>query len=76
MESHMETKRKLRRIDRKSTFNSILEDSMLNEKEKKLMYMYYAQGKSLDYIADDLGYSRSGILKLHNRALKKVSNLL
>lgn len=76
MTEHMSRKRKVQSIDRKSTFDSIIEDSMLDDKEKVLMQMYYIQGKSLDYIADTLGYSVSGIIKMHKRALKKIENLI
>ena len=76
MTEHMSIKRKVRSIDRKSTFDSIIEDSRLDDKEKVLMQMYYIQGKSLDYIADTLGYSVSGIIKMHKRALKKIENLI
>lgn len=76
MTEHMSIKRKVQSIDRKSTFDSIIEDSMLDDKEKVLMQMYYIQGKSLDYIADTLGYSVSGIIKMHKRALKKIENLI
>lgn len=76
MTEHMNTKNKVKRIDRKSTFNSILEDSMLNDLEKQLMTMYYIDGKNFDFIADTLGYSKAGILKMHKRALRKIENLL
>lgn len=76
MTEHMKVKNKIRKINRKSTFYSILEDSMLNEKEKKMMEMYYIEQKNLDYIADELGYSKAGISKMHERILKKISSLL
>lgn len=76
MSEHMLTKKRVQSIHKKSTFNSILEDSMLDEKEKSLMRMHYVEGKSFDYIADDLGYSKPGILKMHKRALKKIESLI
>lgn len=76
MTEHMETKRKLKRINKKSTFNSILEDSMLDEKDKQMMRMHYIEGKSFDFIADTLGYSKAGILKMHKRVLSKIEGLV
>lgn len=75
MTQHMQIKRRVQKIDKRSTFNSILEDSMLDEKEKRLMQMHYIEGKSFDFIADTLGYSKAGIQKMHRRALNKVENL-
>lgn len=76
MTKHMLTKNKVKRIDKKSTFNSILEDSMLDDKEKQMMRMHYIEGKSFDFIADILGYSKPGIIKMHKRVLSKIENLL
>lgn len=76
MTEHMETKKKVKRINKKSTFNSILEDSMLDEKEKQMMRMHYIEGNSFDFIADTLGYSKAGILKMHKRVLHKIEELV
>lgn len=76
MGSHIEIKQKVKNIKRRSEFNNLLEDSMLNDKEKLMLTMYYVQGKSLNYIADELGYSEIGIKKMHKRSLKKIEALL
>lgn len=76
MTGHMVIKKKVKKINKKSTFNSILEDSMLSDKEKQMMRMYYLEQKSFDFIADELGYSKAGILKMHNRALSKLEELI
>ena len=57
MTKHIQIKHKIKSINRKSDFNSLLEESMLNETEKKMMRMYYEENKQIDYIADCLGYS-------------------
>lgn len=75
-ESHREAKNKVKSINKRSTFNSILEDSMLSESEKEMMKLYYIDQKSFDFIADELGYSKAGILKMHKRALKKIESLI
>lgn len=76
MSNHLEIKHKLIQVNRRSTFNEMLEDSMLNEKEKQMLRMHYIENKSLDYIADELGYSKAGIIKMHKRSLQKLGSLL
>ena len=76
MSKHIELKHKVRSINKKVDFYNLLEESMLNENEKKMMEMYYVQNKSLEYIADELGYSSQGIAKMHKRILNKLESLL
>ena len=76
MTKHMEIKEKVKSIDKKSTFNEILDESMLSEKEKALMRMYYIDKQDFGYIADTLGYSKIGALKMHKRILTKIESLL
>lgn len=76
MDKHMNIKHKVKGIQRRSLFNEILEDSMLSEKEKKMLTMYYLENKPLNYIADELGYSEAGIKKMHKRSLQKIEALL
>ena len=75
-ESHKEIKNRVKSINKKSTFNSVLEDSMLSEVEKDMLRMHYIEQKSFDFIADELGYSKAGILKMHKRALKRIEKLV
>lgn len=76
MSKHIELKHKVKSINTKVEFYNLIEESMLNENEKKMMKMFYVDNKSLDYIADELGYSPQGIAKMHNRCLKKLESLL
>ena len=76
MTKHMEIKHKVNEINEKATFNTILENSMLSEKEKTLMRMYYIEKYDFDFIADTLGYSKIGIIKMHKRILTKIESLL
>ena len=69
-------RRKLKEIPRVSTFENLLENAMLDDIDKQILKMYYLQGKDLSYIADELGYSESGIKKRHAKALNKISKLL
>ena len=69
-------RRKLKEIPRVSTFENLLENAMLDDIDKQILKMHYLQGKDLSYIADELGYSESGIKKRHAKALNKISKLL
>ena len=73
---NIETKHKIKSINKKSDFYNLLNESMLNEKEKQMMELFYVENKDLDYIADLLGYSSQGISKMHSRILKKLESLL
>ena len=76
MTHHLQTKHKLQQIPSKMEFNSLLEECMLSDKEKLLMKMYYVERKDFDYIADELGYSKAGIIKMHQRILKRIEALI
>lgn len=76
MSKHIEIKHKVKNINRKADFNNLLEESMLSDTEKKMMYKFYVENKSIDIIADELGYSPQGILKMHKRILKRIESLL
>ena len=73
---NIETKHKIKSINKKADFYNLLEESMLNEKEKQMMELFYIEDKDLDFIADELGYSSQGISKMHSRILKKLESLL
>lgn len=76
MTKHIEIKHKIKNINRKTDFNSLLEESMLSNIEKQMMYKHYVENKPMDVIADELGYSPQGILKMHKRILKHLESLL
>lgn len=76
MTKHIELKHKIKSINRKTDFDSLLEESMLSDTEKQMMNMYYKENKQIEYIADVLGYSPQGITKMHKRILKKLESLL
>jgi DNA-directed RNA polymerase specialized sigma subunit len=75
MTNHVKTKHKIQQVG-KTTFSELIEEAMLNEDEQRMMKMYYIDRKSISYIADTLGYSEQGILKMHKRILKKIESLL
>lgn len=76
MSKHIEIKHKVKNINRKTDFNNLLEESMLSDTEKQMMRKFYIENKSVDIIADELGYSPQGILKMHKRILKRIESLL
>ena len=76
MTEHMMIKKKVQKIGKKSDFNEILENSLLNDREKEMMTMYYIERKDMDCIADIMGYSKAGIIKMHKRCLNKIETLL
>lgn len=75
MTKHMETKHKVQKI-RRTEFNELLNEAMLTEKEEAMMRMHYVERKDINYIADTLGYSKAGILKMHKRILERMESLL
>ena len=76
MSKHIEIKHKIKNINRKTDFNSLLEESMLSDVEKQMMNMYYVENKSINIIADELCYSPQGIIKMHKRILRRLESLL
>ena len=75
MSKHMEIKHEVQK-KHKTEFYALLDEAMLSEKERMMMEMYYAQRKDVGYIADVLGYSKAGILRMHRKVLEKIESLL
>lgn len=73
---HIETKRKLKAIPRRSVFNEILDESTLNDEEKEIITLHYLKDKDFRYIGDFLGYSESTIKKKHKKALNKIQKII
>ena len=76
MTEHIKTKHKLKQINTKVEFNSLLENAILSDKEKQLMQMYYVEKQDFGYIADVLGYSKAGVIRMHQRILKRIEALI
>lgn len=68
--------RTLRDIPTVSTFEEILSASTLSELDKEIFRKHYLDEKDFAFIADELGYSESGIRKRHWKAVKKLSKIL
>lgn len=75
MTKHIKVKHEVQRVKR-TEFNGLLEEAMLRDSEKAMMRMYYIEKKDLGYIADTLGYSKAGVIKMHQRILKQLESLL
>lgn len=75
MTDHIKTKHKIQEAG-KTTFTKLLDEAMLSDTEKTMMQMYYIDKKTITYIADILGYSEQGILRMHKRVLRKIESLL
>lgn len=76
MTDHIKTRKKLQSIPTKLEFNALLDSIVLSDKEKRMMQLYYVERKDFDYIADELGYTKSGILRMHKRVLKRIEALI
>ena len=75
MSKHIDIKHEVQR-KHKTEFYELLDEAMLSDKERSMMEMYYVQRKDLGYVADVLGYSRAGILRMHRKVLEKIESLL
>lgn len=70
---HINTKKKIKSIYSVKTFEELLQSCVLTEEDKMIMRMIYLKGKSLSFIADELGFSESTIKRKHKTILSKLS---
>lgn len=75
MSKHIELKRKLKE-ESKSNFLMLLDDLMLSDNEQQMMIMCYVKKKSMMQIADELGYSEIGVVKMHGRILDRIAKMI
>lgn len=75
MSKHIEVKHKIKE-ESKSDFLNMLDELMLSEQEEQMMKMYYIKKLTMMQIADELGYSEIGIIKMHNRILNKIAKII
>ena len=73
---NIQTKHKIKEIDRIKDFNDLLEISMLNDTEKEILKLHYVKDKDFGFIADTLGMSKANVYKKHLKCLKKLRKLL
>ena len=70
--NHMEIRKRLRSITSVAEFEKLLNSRMITDTDKKILKMYYIEGKPLAYIGDILGYSESYIKKRHCFILRRL----
>lgn len=63
-------------VDSRFNMSHIIKNANISTKENKVIIGYYFHGKEFKEIAIDMGYSYSYVLKLHTRAIKKLSDYL
>lgn len=59
----------------KAEIEAKLDEIVLSEEERELMTLLYLKRKPLGYIADIMGFSESGLKKMHCRIIKRMTNL-
>ena len=74
MTEHMIRKHALECMN-KAELEAVLNSLVLSEDERTVMKLIYLKRKPLGYIADIMGYSESGIKKIHCRVIKRLKNL-
>ena len=74
-EETKKARNKLKRIVRVDDFNDLLNQTMLNDEERKIMEMIYKENKTMACIADELGMAEVTVKKKHSKILRKMSKM-
>lgn len=70
------TRRRIAELPRVQDYQSLMDNANLTEVERVVCDYKYRRGWSLIQIGEELGYSESGIKRIHLRALKKLEKLI
>ena len=73
---YRDVRQKMKNISSVNNFNTILNNTMLSEDEKKLLILHYKEQRTLCFIADEMGVSESTIKRMHKSVLKKISEII
>lgn len=73
---HVKIKNQIKDIYDVDVFRDLIERCMISDEAKLILSMYYIQRKSLNFIADELGWSYATIKRRHSEALSKLKPLL
>ena len=73
--NHIKVRKSIKELE-KSDFILLLDRMMLSSNEEQIMKLYYIKHKTMLQIADELGYSEAGVVKAHQRILKKISRII
>ena len=71
-----ETRTKLKDISSVKEFSDLMEQTMLSEEEKKILWMHYKEKKTLQCIADEIGLSEIAVKKKHRKMLMKIGRMI
>lgn len=69
-------RKKLKQIESIRDFEGIVNQTMLSEEEKRILWLHYKEQKTMTYIADELGMSESNVKKKHRKLLMKVGKIV
>lgn len=76
MDKHnAKTRKKLKQISSVKDFESLIEQTMLSEEEKKILWLHYKEQKTMAFIADELGMSEITVKKKHSKMLMKIGKM-
>lgn len=69
------TRKKLKQISSVRDFESLIEQTMLSEEEKQILWLHYKEQKTMAFIADELGMSEITVKKKHSKMLMKIGKM-
>ena len=71
-----ETRTKLKDISSVKEFSDFMEQTMLSEEEKKILWLHYKEKKTFLCIADEIGLSEIAVKKKHRKMLMKIGRMI
>lgn len=74
-ENSKETKRKLKEIYSVKDLIELLDATLLTADEREIVWKVYKEGKTLDFVADEMGMSKASVSRKHKSALHKIGKM-
>lgn len=74
-ERNAKTRKKLKQISSVKDFESLIEQTMLSDEEKRILWLHYKEQKTMSYIADELGMSEITVKKKYSKMLMKIGKM-
>ena len=71
-----EARRRITQMPAMAEYRILMQRAKPTPIERAVCDLKYLDGQNLAYIGDKLGYSESGIKRIHRRALQKISKLI
>lgn len=71
-----ETRTKLKDISSVKEFGDLMEQTMLSDEEKQILWMHHKEKKTLQCIADEIGLSEIAVKKKHRKMLMKIGRMI